>query len=73
MGCTAPVIGVIEYSMWCLFKGSVYFRAVIIFKEKNKVIFNNTIYLVNEPVQNKKKTQYSHFKLQHHVKSGSIF
>ena len=43
-----------------LFKDSAYSRAAFTFKEKKQIIFYNTVYLFNESVQNKKKTQYSH-------------
>ena len=54
-------------------KCAICSRVALTFKEKKQNHFNNTIYLFNEPVQNKKKTQYHHFELQHSVKSVGIF
>ena len=56
-----------------LFKGGSYSQVVHIFKEKKQNYFNNTLYLFNEPVQNEKKAQYSHYELPHNVKILAIF
>ena len=70
---TAALIFPSYFKMRRLFKGGDYSRAALIFKEKKQNnFFINTIYLFNEPVQNKKKTQYCHFELQHTVESVGI-